>query len=437
MTNTLPLRLSLALLISAAGLAMAEQLPSFPGAEGFGADNPGGRGGRVIHVTNLNPEGPVSLQEALSTPGPRIIVFDTSGVIPGNVYLDYGRVTIAGQSAPGAGITIKGLIATDHVPLDRKIEDVVIRFLRLRPDPNTELNQSGDGIRITYASRVVLDHLSIAWSSDETIDVFTSSDVTVQWCTVDEGDTTGHEEGVHNYGLIQGPDGHRISIHHNLFAHHKRRNPAVANGPADVVNNVVYNFRDGFLHDNRTNDLTFNIIGNYYKHGPSDPDIFPFCFRNSGHYYLRDNWIEGTGMIQDPWFEKGRHKGLAYYADRGTKEEKPAETPPLTIQDPREAYTLVLESAGCFPRDILTREVIEDVKAGTGAWGRRTVDDLMAGLRAGVKPLDSDNDGIADAWEKANGLDSGDSADYNTVMTSGYTAVEEYLNHLAQQLLPH
>ncbi|MFC1544932.1 polysaccharide lyase family 1 protein [Gemmatimonadota bacterium] len=435
MTRMLPFGLSMVFLACAAGWAASAELPSFPGAEGFGAASPGGRGGRVIHVTNLNTDGPGSLQAALSTPGPRIVVFDTSGVIPGNVYLDYGQVTIAGQSAPGAGITIKGLIATDHVPRDRKIEDVVIRFLRLRPDPNEKLDQSGDGIRITHADRVLLDHMSIAWSSDETIDVFTSNDVTVQWCTVDEGDTTGHEEGVHNYGLIQGPNGHRISVHHNLFAHHKRRNPAVANGPADVINNLVYNFRDGFLHDNKTNDITFNIIGNYYKRGPSDPQIFPFCFSDGGHYYLRDNWIEGTGMIQDPWAEKDKHPGLAYYAAKGTKAEKPSPTPPIITHDPREAYELVLERAGCFPRDILTREVIEDVKAETGSWGRRYIPDLMAGLSVETKPADTDNDGIPDRWENDNSLDSANGEDYNTLMPSGYTAVEEYLNAVAEALI--
>jgi hypothetical protein len=141
-------------------------------------------------------------------------------------------------------------------------------------------------------------------------------------------------------------------------------------------------------------------------------------------------------MIQDPWIETDRHRGLAYYADKGNKSEAPAHTPPLTTHDPRKAYELVLERAGCFPRDILTREVVEDVKNRTGTWGRRRVDDLMDGLRAGVRPKDEDNDGIADEWENVHGLDSTDSLDYNTVMESGYTAIEEYLNQLAQKLLP-
>ncbi len=431
----------LSVVVSVLVIALAAQvwaagttLPSFPGAEGFGGSTPGGRGGRVIHVTNLNSAGPGSLQAACVASGPRIVVFDTSGVIEGDVFIDHGKITIAGQTAPGAGITIKGMLRTDRVPRGEKIEDIVVRFLRLRPDSNTTLNQSGDAVRISRAERVMLDHISFAWGSDETIDVFTASDVTVQWCTVEDGDTTGHEEGVHNYSLIQGPDGHRISVHHNLFAHHKRRNPAIANGPADVINNVVYNFRDGFLHDNKTNDITFNIIGNYYKRGPNDPDIYPFCFRDGGYYYLRDNWIEGTGMVQDPWAEKDRHPGLAYYAGRGSKREQPSETPPVVTHDPREAYQLVLEHAGCFPRDIITSSVVEEVKNGSGSWGRRRVPDLLAGLSVGQKPLDTDGDGMPDSWEISAGLDLNDSTDYNKRMQSGYPAIEEYLNQLARQL---
>jgi pectate lyase len=423
------------LVVSAANLLAADaSLPSFPGAEGFGGTTPGGRGGEVLHVTNLNTSGPGSFQAACSASGPRIVVFDTSGVIEGDVYIDHGRITIAGQTAPGAGITVKGMLRTDRIPRGERIEDIVVRFLRLRPDSNATLDQSGDAVRISRAERVILDHMSFAWGSDETIDVFTASDVTVQWCTVEDGDTTGHEEGVHNYGLIQGPNGHRISIHHNLFAHHKRRNPAVANGPADVINNVVYNFRDGFLHDNKTNDITFNIIGNYYKRGLSDPQIFPFCFSNGGHYFLRDNWIEGVGMIQDPWAEKDRHHGLAFYAGKGSKSEKPSETPPVATQGPREAYKLVLKHAGCFPRDIITSSVVKEVKDGSGTWGRRSVPDLLIGLSVGQKPLDSDGDGMPDSWENSAGLDLNDSRDYNKRMQSGYTAIEEYINQLASQL---
>jgi hypothetical protein len=252
---------------------------------------------------------------------------------------------------------------------------------------------------------------------------------------VEDGDISGHEEGVHNYGLIQGPNGHRISVHHNLFAHQKRRCPALANGPADVVNNVVYNFRDGFLHDNRVNDKTFNIVGNYYKRGPSDPQIFPFCFRD-GYYFLRDNYIHGLGLVQDPWREADRHPGLAYYAKHGNRAPEPAETPPLTTHTPQQAYALVLAQAGAFPRDFITTRCIEEVKTGTGTWGRRAIPDLMRGLTPTLPPKDSDGDGMPDGWEASRGLDPADGTDHGRVMAGGYTAIEEYCNERARELMP-
>ena len=147
----------------------------------------------------------------------------------------------------------------------------------------------------------MLDHVSCSWACDETIDIYGARDVTVQWCSMEESAVVGHPEGRHNYGLISGPQGQRVSIHHNLFAHHARRCPAIANGPADVRNNVIYNFRDGLSHEgHRPNDLGFNLIGNYYKRGPSDAKIFPFCFLGDVSYFLRDNYIEGWASSKIP-----------------------------------------------------------------------------------------------------------------------------------------
>jgi pectate lyase len=411
-------------------------LPSFPGAEGFGSTTPGGRGGRVIKVTNLNTSGPGSLQQACSEEGPRIVVFDTSGVIPGEISIKHGRITIMGQTAPGAGITIKGMLST---PWDEtgqaRYEDIVIRFLRIRPDPIPDVAWA-DAIQFSGVHRCVLDHVSCSWASDETVDIFSTDSITIQWCTIEESDKTGHPEGAHNYGLISGPEGGHLSIHHTLFAHHMRRCPAIANGPSDVRNLVVYNFRDGFLHDNESNNGGFNIIGNYYKRGYSnDPDIRPFCFADEYSYYLRDNYIEGIGLIQDPWAEKDKLRGLELYAGYGVKAEEEFEVPAVTTHSPEEAYELVLTSAGCFPRDTVSRRTIEEVRSGTGSWGRHESGDLMTGLSYSRPAVDSDSDGMSDVWEKAQGLEPGDSSDYNTVLASGYTAIEEYCNMLAEKLI--
>ena len=405
-------------------------LPAFPGAEGFGTTTPGGRGGRVIKVTNLNASGPGSLQAACSTPGPRIVVFEVSGVIKGDVRIDHVNITIAGQTAPGGGITIDGLFSTRYGR--ERIQDVVVRFLRVRP--TRARGSGGDAIQFSRCDRFVMDHLSASWASDETIDIYGATHGTVQWCTVEESSTQGHPKGRHNYGLICGPGNH-ISIHHVFFVHHARRCPAVRNGPADIRNIVCYNFRDGHSHEGGATDTGFNLVGNYYKRGPSDEKIFPFCMARTVRYYLRDNYIDGVGMIQDPWAEASKHQGLQYYAGRGRgrKAEKEFPVPKVTTHSPQEACRLVLERAGCLPHDVVTKRCVEDFKNGTGEWGVRLPQDLMEGLKHGAqaKPWpDSDADGMPDAWERALRLNASTN-DHNTKMPSGYTAIEEYCNQMA------
>ena len=407
-------------------------IPSFPGAEGFGAVAQGGRGGRVIQVTNLRASGPGSLQAACAEQGKRVIVFAVSGVVEGDVTIEHGEITILGQTAVGAGITLAGSLKTRY-RARQPIDDVVVRFLRVRP-PNAR-GASGDAIQFSENKRVILDHVSCAWAADESIDIFGAQDVTIQWCSIEESLTTGHPEGQHNYGLISGPDGKRVSIHHNLFAHHRRRCPAIANGPADVRNNVIYDFRDGFLHDNPPNDGGYNIVGNYYKRGPSDKKIFPFCFRNQVRYYVRDNFIDGIGVIQDPWAEAEKLEGLKYYAKSGRMAEQETTVAKVTTHSPTDAYTIVLQQAGGLPRDAVTKRIVQEVRDGTGSWGRKPQDDLLAGLTPAKPPQDSDSDGVPDEWESQHGLNPHRGDDHNKIMPSGYTAVEEYANELAAQLI--
>jgi hypothetical protein len=363
------------------------------------------------------------------------VVFDVSGVIPGDVTIRHGSISIMGQTASGGGITIAGMLSTRY-NAPEPINDIVVRFLRVRP-PRAR-GSGGDAIQFSQNQRVVLDHVSCSWASDETVDIYSAQDVTVQWCTIEESLVRGHPEGRHNYGLISGPRGTRVSIHHNLFVHHARRCPAVANGPADVRNNVVYNFRDGLSHEGHApNDRGFNIVGNYYKRGPSDPKIFPFCFRGTVAYYLRDNYIaiDGVGMIQDPWTEADKLYGLKYYAKRGRRAPAPFRVAPVTTHSPQKAYELVLAKAGCFPRDSVTRRVVQETRTGTGSWGRAGGEDLTAGLQPTEPPPDADGDGMPDAWERAQGLDPRNGADHSAIMRSGYTAIEEYCHERAALIL--
>ena len=410
----------------------ASALPAFPGAEGFGANTPGGRGGKVIRVTNLKPSGAGSLQAACSTPGPRVVVFAVSGVIRGDVTITQPYITIAGQTAAGAGVTINGRLLTAYTP-ERPVHDVVVRHLRVRAQPG--LGNQGDCVQFSIVNNAILDHISCSWAEDETIDLFTrATHVTLQWSTIEEPAITDESGGGHHYGLITGRNSNRISVHHNLFAHAKRRNPSFGSGPADFRNNVVYNFRDGLSHEGNYQDPGFNIIGNYYQRGPSDPDIFPFCFDNEVSYYLRDNYVAGIGLIQDPWAEAGKLYGLRYYRDRGVKQEEETPVAPVTTHAPQEAYQLVLARAGCFPRDVVTKRVVHEVRTGTGSWGRHDPKSLLEGLRPQRAPLDSDGDSMPDAWEKAHRLNPhGD--DSAKVLPSGYTAIEQYINEVADRLV--
>jgi hypothetical protein len=317
---------------------------------------------------------------------------------------------------------------------DEYIEDVVVRFMRFRPFRS--FGDVGDAVQIGNVKRFVLDHASCSWANDETIDIYTARDVSIQWCTIEESDIYGHLKGWHNFGLIGGPRGLRVSIHHNLFAHHSRRNPALANGPGDFRNNVVYDFRDGFSHEGHPpNDLGFNIIGNYYKLGPWVSDIYPFRFVDGISYYLRDNYIEGIGMIQDPWQTPDVVWKRRMLAERGIRAEKETVVPPVLTHTPEETYKLVLESAGCLPRDIVTLRTIREVQKVKGRWGRREPGDLLDGLSPEAPPLDRDSDGMPDEWERANGLDPDNGSDHNKVMPSGYTAIEDYINMKAQMLI--
>jgi pectate lyase len=425
----------------------ATKLSAFPGAEGFGCQTPGGRGGRVIRVTNLKNSGPGSLQWACNQKGPRIVVFAVSGVIEGDLTIKHGQVTIAGQTAPGGGITINGMLSTAYRKEDF-VRDVVVRFLRVRGRPGG--GAQGDAIQFSIVDNAVLDHLSCSWAEDETIDIFSrATNISIQWCTLEESSLEGHAKGRHNYGLIAGSNSKRISIHHNLFAHHFRRNPAVGNGPVDFRNNVVYNFRDGWSHEgNYRGTPGFNIVGNYYKAGPNAPKITIFAFEPRVPYHVRDNFVEGAGTIGDPW--KQTHALSRPYSSwvgggRGVPQKKETPVPRVTTHRPQEAYRLILATAGCLPRDAVTERTISETRKGTGKWGRHEPKGgLMANLRPGRPPQDSDRDGMPDEWERKHGLDPNNPRDVNGLVPrgvsqgdrhAGYTYIEFYINELADELV--
>ncbi len=438
------------LLVSVPANPNPGNLKAFPTAEGFGSNATGGRNGRIEKVTNLNISGPGSLQAALNINDARIIVFDVSGIIEGDILIPYGDVTIAGQTAPGAGITIHGRLECQY---NNAPDNIIVRHIRVRADHTTNTSVAGDqydGIQCSRSSNLIFDHISLSGGVDENFDLYEATDVTVQWSTISRADPDGgHYEANHNYGLINGPNGTNISVHHNLFAHNSKRNPAIANGPAEIINNVAYNVRHGFIHHNPATG-NFNIIGNYYKQGPND-SLIPFYFDDEYYgsgspqlsYFLENNYIDDpgdyVGSLDNPWLTPLVHSSFEYIDwswDSSTARSDQKHSFPeqvTSVYDAQTNYDLVLNNAGAFPRDIIDSENVTEANNGTGSWGARIPSNLMEGLWVVAAPADADNDGMPDQWENTHGLlNSVD--DHNTVMTSGYTAIEEYINELADQL---
>lgn len=447
--------------------AFAGGLPAFPGAEGFGAAAAGGRGGQVLKVTTLAASGAGSLQWALDQAGPRIIVFDVSGVIEGDVHVPHGDVTIAGQSAPGAGITILGHLTTDF---GSAFGNIVIRHLRVRPpDPDAEWPpDQHDAIQLSTNHTILLDHVDASHGADEIIDFWGgASNITVQWSAItypiyDPASGWDHNKGILNHrpcldsGDCDAGDlmGGRISIHHNLFVHARNRTPALSVGPADVVGNVTHNGREGFVHHNVA-EGEFNLIGNTYLEGPSI-SLAPFWFDPENpsppiptEYWVWNNRVEDpgdfVGRVDNPFTTPGFGDEYTFHCcgiEAGqfniSGEYDFSSHPgyvPISREDPAVALDRVLDRAGAWPRDVVTRWAVEDTRNRAGAWDNRRPADWLEGLTPGTPPADADGDGMADSWELDHGLDPTNGGDHSTVLPSGYTAIEEYLNELAERLI--
>ena len=427
----------------AAAPAIAATVPqlAFPGAEGAGRFATGGRGGRVLTVTTLEDIGPGSLRAAVQTKGPRTIVFAVSGTIrlTKPLRISEGRVTIAGQSAPGGGITLR------DYPLEVDADDVVIRYIRSRL--GDESKTESDAIWVRSGRRIILDHVSASWSVDETLSASANYtkpdegfyDLTVQWSVIADSLTHSlHAKGEHGYGsLIRGGRGARISFHHNLWANHEARMPRPGNysGPDvdpvgaffDFRSNVFYNWgrdRSGYNADTATLSR-YNFVDNSYVSGPQS--MKPIAFNESdtlAHAYWTGNSMNGT-------IPADQHTLVTGVTPDGYFLAAPVAVAPVAADPAASAYARVLASAGASkPRDSVDEAVIAGVRNRTG----HQIDSQreMGGwpvLPPGRAPTDSDRDGMPDAWEKAHGLDPAHD-DSAKVLAGGYTSVETYLNGL-------
>ncbi len=409
---------------------------AFPTAEGYGKYTKGGRGGTVYEITTLSATGAGSLGEAIDASGPRTVVFRVAGTIEGDFTIRNDYITIAGQTATGDGICIKGSITNNA-------SEVIIRYIRIRANPIIET----DAIWGRYEKNIIVDHISASWSSDEVMSLYHNENVTIQWCMITEPCAKGGEG--HRFGGIWG--GPYNSYHHNLIAHSDSRNPRWASGCGynDYRNNVLYNWGYNSCYGAEKeqsgkpqfNFSTINMIGNYYKYGPgTDPGVRARIAEPStrngeddaGKWWVSGNFVNGNSAVtEDNW--KGVSRSEAYFRLSG-----PWDAMPINQQTPEEAYNMVLDHAGCsLPvRDTVDKRIIEEVRNGTATYGDNgiiTYPGDVGGwpeLANGTPPVDSDHDGMPDSWETDNGLDPDNPDDRNSLGPNGYTMLENYLNSL-------
>jgi len=455
----------------------AESLPAFPGAEGFGAISSGGRGGQVVHVTHLNDDGPGSLRAALMEKGARTVVFDVGGTIELKSTIhaqnENSFLTVAGQTAPG-GIMLTG--ANIWIGGSRNTpegHDYIFRHFRIRGVHHAATTGSGEDVFSIYkAHRAILDHCSFTGGVDETIGGAGSTDLTIQWCALEESALYGqggaqHPKGNHNEGCLFGfRDDAVVSIHHTLFAHHHLSMPLFSNITAgDFRNNVIYNW-SRYAGSFQT-QLGSNIVGNTYISGPNtrkDQSRYRiFAGEQKGGVFFQDN------AVLPEYHNLPDHKkfGALWSGFQKTQYlEQPVNTPLVKTNSATEAYSRVLNTAGAWPRDATTRRMVREIRTRTGEHGLSGPYERFRAVQDGPtsKKFDTDRDGMPDAWEREHGLNPEDPSDRNKIVLShqsavgshqepqtrkpepgtrnqelnrhaGYTYLEYYLNALADQII--
>lgn len=418
-------------------------LVAFPCAQGFGRNTTGGRGGSVFEVTTLEDSGvgeppvPGSLRDAVSQPG-RTIVFRVGGtIVLKRTLRTVGNLTIAGQTAPGTGITLRrGSFVIGG-------SNVIVRYLKVRYGDENMNNR--DAMEVRGQSNVVVDHVSASWGDDETLSFYHNRDSTLQWSTATE---TLNRGGEHGFGGIWG--GPSTTFHHNLIAHNVSRNPRIASGcgDTDYRNNVVYNWGYRSLYggeaaqsgDPAHSSCSVNLVANYYKPGPATEaavraEIALGSARSAtdvGAWHVAGNVVEGSPVVTaDNW---------AGVTGSFTRLTTPAPAPPITQQPAPAAYLSVLADVGATrpERDPIDRRVIEDVRTGTAEFGQNGIIQSQTEVGGWVTsdpdrrpaPTDTDADGMPDGWELAHGLDPKNPEDRNLTWGPGYTMLEKYLNSI-------
>ena len=417
----------------AAGSAVAAPL-AFPGAEGFAATVTGGRKGQVVHVTSLSDSGSGSLRDAVSQ-GSRIVVFDISGVIKLADVLVVGgdNITLAGQSAPGDGITIYGRETSFS-----SRSNIIVRYLRFRQGMTDTSGSAKKTVNITDGQNMIFDHVSIQWGRWDNFGITgTSSTVTLQNSIIGEGVPP------QNFGSII--DGEQdITIAHNLWIDNNERNPKFkANG--ECINNVVYNWGTGggIIGGHSGTDWYEDYIGNYLIAGPSAVDKFFTFYTNTDHAYQTGNMVDVNkdGQLNGRAVVNADFEGTTPPTFETAAHSKPPV--PVTVLSAEDAYARVVAQAGtCQHRDAVELRLIGQLTS-LGTKGAIIADESDVGGQPAMTQVtrpagfDTDGDGIPDTWETAHGLNPNSASDGSGDYTGdGYTNVEKYLNELADLACP-
>lgn len=442
-------------------------IPAFPGAWGGGMFTTGGRGGRVIAVTNLNDSGPGSLRAALEAEGPRIVVFRVAGTLKvnGDLNINHPDITIAGQSAPGDGICIAGT-------LNINTYNVIVRHLRVRRGIPAG-GQGDDNIGGNPHHHIIIDHCSTSWGMDENISLYRhmrpsldkstqikdpAENVTIQWTISSEAlDAKGHA-----FGGTWG--GNPSTFHHNLFACNTARNPSIGmSGPFDFRYNVVFNWRHRSI-DGGDETSTINLINNYFKPGPGTNENmrgvfarieqrsmyspgsawaaggwYPKAVNRPGKWYVAGNIMDGNDEVTKNNWAGMRMNSSGTDAEKLARVNTPFEGWPVSPHQTADAvFESVLAKAGAtLPRrDAVDTRVTAMVRSGkpltqTGIIKAITEVGGYPSLKydPAQVPADTDGDGMPDEWEirfNLNPKNSGDAALDSD--GDGYTNIEEYLN---------
>jgi len=439
---------------------------SFPGAEGFGRFTTGGRGGKVLFVTKTSDDGSEgTLRHALEQKGPRYIVFKTAGTIylESPLRIKEGDVTIAGQTAPGDGITVANyetFVAADNV---------IIRFLRFRMGDQKKFE--GDALGARFIKNLIVDHCSMSWSTDETVSIYVNENTTLQWCVISESlRNSAHQKGAHGYGGIAG--GKFASFHHNIYANHDSRNPRLGEYAGskfaltdltDFRNNVIYNWGHNNIYGGE--GMNVNLVNNYYKPGPAsmnkkrivaiDKNEKPETevYNIWGKYYINGNFSEGNPDVTADNLNLGVFNQMkpAYNLTDADKNLIKINQPHdiqnnVKTDSPKEAYEKILKIGGAsLVRDAVDLRVLEHVKNGTFSHkGSLSSDNGIIDsqndvggfpdLKKGESPLDSDDDGMPDEWEIKNNLDPKTANANGKDLDKNYDNIEVYMNDLVKKI---